>query len=430
VKANSRKAVPLVWGLTGILVCLSLFSLVYSFEARQTTGRDVFTLAGDVLWGLLPVGFACLAGLVLSRQSHNLIGWLLMLPAVALAAGGAYGTYFHSFADAPAHPSLVFLLVLWFDGWSWLLLIFPVFFILLLFPTGQPVSARWRWVTLYVLAVCVCFFILIAFGPILGPQDVSWFVKNPVGVIPEAWTEKYSVAPFGIGLLTVTALSVASIFARYRSAQTVEREQIKWLLSACGLFAAVYVGTILPNLLNSPNVAWSSGLWYVLGPVALMMIPAAIAIAILKYRLWDIEVVIRKTLVYSALTVLLALVYFGSVVLLQWLFGLLTGVEQSPLAIVVSTLVIAALFTPLRRRIQGAIDRRFYRKKYDAQQVLAQFAITARDETDLDALTAELMRVAQDTMQPERVSVWLSRQTVRLRAGDPAQKGTYRIEGA
>jgi hypothetical protein len=407
VKANARRTAILVWSLVGALVCLSLFSLVYAFEARQTTGRDVFALAGDVLWGLLPVEFACLAGLVLSRQPRNLIGWLLMLPAVALAASGAYGAYFGSFAAAPSHPSLAFLLVLWFDGWSWLLLIFPVFFILLLFPTGRPASARWRWVTLYALAVCACFFVLIAFSQNLAPQDISWSVKNPVGVIPAPWVEKSSLVLFGIGLLSLTALSVASIFARYRRAQAVEREQIKWLLFACGLFAAVYASTLLPNLFSSPNSAWSSNLWYVGGPVALMAIPAAIAVAILKYRLWDIDVIIRKTLVYGVLTALLALVYFGSVVLLQRLFGSLTGVAQSPLAVIISTLAIAALFTPLRRRIQDVIDRRFFRKKYDAQRVLAQFAVTARDETDLDALTGELARVVQETLQPEQVSVWL-----------------------
>ena len=129
--------------------------------------------------------------------------------------------------------------------------------------------------------------------------------------------------------------------------------------------------------------------------------------SVLRYHLWDIDVIIRRTLVYSILTVLLALVYFGGVVLLQRLVAALTGVEQSPLAVAVSTLAIVVLFTPLRRRIQDLIDRRFFRKKYDAEMVLAQFAQTARDQTNLEALTEELASVVQATLQPEGVSVWL-----------------------
>jgi hypothetical protein len=126
----------------------------------------------------------------------------------------------------------------------------------------------------------------------------------------------------------------------------------------------------------------------------------------LRYRLWDIDVIIRKTLLYAVMTALLGLVFFGSVVLLQRLFEMVTG-QQSQLAIVLSTLAIAALFNPLRTRVQATIDQRFFRKKYDAQQVLAQFAITARDETDMNALTTELARVVKETMQPKIVRVWL-----------------------
>jgi hypothetical protein len=185
----------------------------------------------------------------------------------------------------------------------------------------------------------------------------------------------------------------------------VSRAQLTWafggLLLGIGLFLFNYPSAF--GWVGAPFDLWFA----VLANMGLPVIGLGLAIAVLRYRLFDIDVIIRRTTTYAVLTALLALVYFGSVVLLQRVLSPFTG--ESTVAVVLSTLLIAALFLPLRRRVQQVIDRRFFRRKYDAEQVLNQFAMTVRDETDLDALTAELVRVIQDTMEPEQVSVWLRR---------------------
>jgi hypothetical protein len=248
------------------------------------------------------------------------------------------------------------------------------------------------------------------------------------------------VAYFGVGYLVQTTLGltnsdsplgsfwtwtgwlgallggVAAQIYRYRRISTlVEQRQTRWVLFGMGALAVfilsllAYTAILGDATIGTPDDPdlFRRFVFLVVLNLAFQVVYLSIGLAILRSNLFDIDVIIRKTLVYAALTALLALVYFGGVVLLQRLFGALTGVEQSPLAVVVSTLAIAALFTPLRRRIQDGIDRRFFRKKYDAQRVLAQFALTARDETDLDALTGELARVVQETLQPESVRLWL-----------------------
>jgi hypothetical protein len=199
--------------------------------------------------------------------------------------------------------------------------------------------------------------------------------------------------------------SVVSLAVRYRRAASVEREQIKWLLFACGLFGAFYAVSAVFFLFRR-LILIDTGIYGLLTFLAMATIPVSIAIAILRYRLWDIDVIIRKTLVYGALTFTLAFVYFGSVVLLQSLVTAVGG-QQSAVITVISTLLIAALFTPLRRRIQHDIDRRFYRKKYDAEKTIAVFSAGLRQEVDLEEIGERLVPVVEESMQPEQVSLWL-----------------------
>jgi hypothetical protein len=207
-------------------------------------------------------------------------------------------------------------------------------------------------------------------------------------------------------------LCVASLFVRYRRAGAVERTQLRWLLYACGLFLVVYLpaGTSLTETPTGEPTAF--GVMVNIGfSLTTTAIPIAIAIAILRYRLWDIDVVIRRTLIYSVLSAVLALTYFGSVLVLENISRYFTGDGQNGLVVVLSTLAIAAFFGPLRMRVQSAIDQRFYRRKYDAARTLAGFASGARDEVELEHLSGRLVEVVEQTMQPAHVSLWLKART-------------------
>jgi hypothetical protein len=252
----------------------------------------------------------------------------------------------------------------------------------LLFPNGR-LFPRWLWWLIPMRAFAALLDYVPAFRSLPSADTISTFLLLPVIVI----------------MLAVQAY-------RYRRISTSrERSQTRWVLYGVvvglGTFILLLIVTGVTGFWESP---WAVLVWTAVNVVA-TLIPITFGIAILRSNLWDIDVVIRRTTVYAVLTALLALVYFGSIVVLQQFLTPLTG-DSAP-AVVLSTLLIAALFLPLRRRVQDVIDRRFFRRKYDAEKVLARFAATVRDETDLDALTAELVRVIQETMQPEEVSVWL-----------------------
>jgi hypothetical protein len=290
----------------------------------------------------------------------------------------------------------------WLLSWIYVPGIFLLLcFLPLYFPNGRLPSSGWRWLarSSVVLSVVVTFVAAWTPGEI---KDTH--VVNPLGVEALRPVVDLLDAVLSVTLSVVLFASVTSLLFRFRRAGGDERQQIKWLLYATAALPAWF---LVNPLLSAAFPALSEFTVFGLVDNFLMAgIPIAIGVAILKHRLYDIDVVINRTLVYGALTAILALVYLGGVVGLQAVLRVLTG-QESTLAVVASTLVIAALFSPLRRRIQSFIDRRFYRRKYDARKTLDVYSTKLRDETDLDALNSEFVGVVRETVQPAYVSMWL-----------------------
>ncbi len=408
-----RITTRLVWTMWALVTVLALAN--FWIDLLGDGGRqNPFRIADDAVFSLaIPVATAAVAALIVTRQPRNTIGWLLMVQVGVFLVSFAPDEYLERIAVSSPAPSLPLLLMVWFSGWSWVLLIFPLLHMLLLFPDGHPPTPRWRWVSVAAIAWPTLFVLILTFSqPLDANTTPSLTLDNPIGVLGE--TVQVLVDLWVPGLLVLVVLSMAALYARYRRANDTEREQIKWLLYACAVFVVVYVGGAASGVAGSTGVAGS--IWAVLFGLSLVALPAAIGIAILRYRLYDIDIIINRTLVYGTLTATLALAYFSSVVLLQQLFRFLTGQGTNQLAIVASTLLIAALFQPLRRRIQAAIDRRFYRRKYDAARILAAFSASLRDEVELDTLSSNLVAVVAETLQPVQVSLWLRDRGPNVRA--------------
>lgn len=384
----------IVWALVIFNSLIGLSRLIGSMMGPS--GNSDFSTEA-VGFTIIGVAFSVMGAVIVLRAEGNRVGWLMLLLGFVIEDPFATYLVFNETA-VQTQPSFLYYFSFWTQGWLFFVIIYAVFLIILHFPDGRPPSGRWNIISLISLVTLGQFILVYTFQPKYG--DSTNLIENPIARLPVSADETLSGVFFGLGMLLLAVGSVASIFVRFRRAGSVERSQIKWLLFSGGIsFAAIAyrLQTYEPGVSD-----WTG---YLL-PIALSSVGVSIAIAILRYRLYDIDIIIRKTLQYGVLTAILAFVYFGLVIFLQTLFSRSID-EQSPIIIVVSTLVIAALFTPLHRRVQDVIDRRFFRKKYDAQQVLADFARTARDETDLDELLAELERVVGETMQPERVGVWL-----------------------
>jgi len=384
----------------------------YYFLTSSAGVRNEDAVLDDVQGVMLTVGFGAftvVGALLVAKRPTNAIGWVMAAIGLMVAifnAGGGYATYVMA---TRGRPDALAVFGAWTANCYWfLMLALALIYLPMLFPDGRLLSRRWLPVAVLAGIATLGIVLPKALVDTLPVWEVPGHrITNPIGV--EGLSKPADLPLYGVveGLFLIAAVgAVASVVVRFRRSRGVERQQMK-------LFAYVILiligGSVLAGILSDvTGVGWLGKISFVLSMMGLVCLPIAVGIAILRYRLYEIDIIINRTLVYGPLTAALALVYFGGVATTQVVFRALTGQQQQPqLAVVVSTLVIAALFNPLRRRIQAFIDRRFYRRKYDTRKTLEAFSSRLRDETDLEALGGELVGVVRETVQPSHVSLWL-----------------------
>jgi hypothetical protein len=373
-------------------------AVILAYAGRAVSLPEGWPGPYGVLVTIFPVAIAFLLSLlIIERLPGNLYGWLWLWLAFAFGTVVPLARSYAVVALLVAPDALPFgWPALMLSDYAWLCGFAMVPLILLLFPTGKVPAPRWRYL-IYLVAVALIVGLLTGWsnaGQGLGEIQRPTMIEGPARRVTEM-----VLGIAAIVLYVAVLLGASSLIFRYAQATTHVRQQIKWFTYGAIVFC---LGLVSDFLYTAPG-NWEA----VKESLMFSILPISVGIAILRYHLWDIDVIIRKTLVYAALTAGLAAIYFGSIVLLQTLVGQSTS-QQSPIVIVISTLLIAALFSPLRRRLQNTVDRRFYRRKYDAQQVLARFALAARDETELEVLTAALRRAVMESVHPRHISFWIS----------------------
>lgn len=400
---NERRAiVAWVGGLLGMSLTVgSLWLLRWGQVSVTSQSRE--ELINDVTYLLIGVALTLVGAFLAIKRGENLISWITLGAGLSLSVVAFIEQFAHlSLAGTTYWPGT--FAALWLSQWMWMLPYVSLVLLLLFYPTGRLLTPRWRWGLWLSLLGYLALAVIVAFGATLeievsDPVSGAIEIPNPIGFLPTPGNSTFVF--FTVVLFATLIAGLLGLGLRYHRARGIEREQMKWLLFAGALFIVAMVLEIL-NL----NVPWSG----VINNLISLGIPLAIAIAILRYNLFDIDIIIRRTTSYAIITGVLALIYFATIVVLQRLITPITG--ESDVAVVLSTLLIAALFLPIRRRVQDAIDRRFNRKRYDAEKTIEAFAATVRNETDLEALTAELLRVIQETMEPESLSIWLRDPTI------------------
>jgi hypothetical protein len=399
---SSRRIGTLAWSLGGLAVLFTgaeLFLLALNWDTPKP--GDFGARWVEIVDSVLLLMFPLMGSLIASKRPTNPIGWLLTgasLVVVTEEFAREYGLYGLA-TDPGAVPGAAF--ASWWFQVTWIVSLAALPVLFLLFPNGRLLSRRWRW-------TIVASFIPVAI--VMGPVAFKvWpYRGRDLLVEPDSLSAvrdaEALIGPALLILLGMFVVALISMWMRYRRTHVVEKQQIRWLLFT-GLFLIV-VDVLIDLLISGPP----SALEELVGTISISLVPVAIAVAILRHRLYDIDRIINRAIVYAVVTGSLVAVYAGTVFAL----GTMAVGKDDNLTVAAATLVAAAAFRPLLRRVQGFVDRRFYRHKYDAQKTIDAFGARLREETDLDELTADLVGVVKVTMQPANVGLWLTPAEDRL----------------
>lgn len=348
-----------VWVL---VVLMTVVNYALLFAQRDLLQDNFYS---EALWRAAGLTFAIVGALIISRDRRHLIGWLLMVTPIMITLATILANFMEPLLREATELDIPLFLYVWFNTWSWWMLIGPILLIFYLFPTGKLLSPRWRWGVALVFTAFALFMFLATFAAEAEVSEGGPILSNPIGFLANEQVEGLVVL-MAVFLVSGALGSLISVFMRYRKSQAVERAQMRWLFIACALFVINYaIGFTIQDYSFTPfgNAAFM---------LTVFAIPLSIGIAILRYRLWDVDVVINRSLVYGVLTTLLAALFAGTAAVLSQLAKAAFGEEMQQAAAAVAAIVVASLFTPIRTRVENAINRRLFPENIDLSQGLVE----------------------------------------------------------
>ncbi len=404
---TGRVATRVAWSLCAVSVAMAVAGLLFSFANRSIPSPFDYGTKGGAAAGIVALlAFPVVGALIASRQPDNSIGWICLVSGMIMQLSSLSREYASLALDTGPNLPPGAVAMGWVGNWTWPSSFgLSATFLVLLFPDGRLPSKRWLPVAWLSAVGIVAVSVTLAFAP--GRME-NLPLQNPFAL--ESAKPLLDFLSLGIVLLPLTfAASAVAMAGRFRRSRGRERQQLKWFSSAASVVASLFLLQITLSFLTGSiedfrNTSFPQRVLQDVVTVSFAAIPIATGIAILRYRLYNIDRIINKTLVYGVVTVLLALGYAGGVLLAQ---AVLPVTDDSPALVAITTLAVVALFRPLRNRVQGFVDRRFYRRRYDAARTIESFGSRVRQETDLDSLRRELLGLVNDTMQPAHASVWL-----------------------